>query len=83
MWCVSPLWFYHSVDAGYCLPESEYEVEGGEVAKGHGNKPTNQKTEPEWALAIEDFKLPEITGNEFLCGCKVRGHCKWVWFGVL
>ena len=52
------------------MPEVEYMVEG---SGGKGQKKTaNQKTAPEWASALEAFTLPEIAGDEFLSGCKVR-----------
>ncbi len=63
MHCVSPLWFHHTLDAGYCLVEGDYLVKDGGA----------QKAEPGWVSSLEAFKLPDIAGDEFLHGCKVRG----------
>lgn len=75
IYCVDPDWFNDSVTVGYCMPEQEYATTEQGVAKGQGRgRPTNQKSFPEWATALESFKIPDIAGDEFLDGCKVRVH---------
>ncbi len=76
MKCVTPQWFHDSVDAGYCMPEDTYTVDSGGGEKGRSlGKATAKSAEiPEWASALKAFKIPDIAGEEFLSGCKVRGH---------
>lgn len=73
---MSPQWFHDSIDAGYCMPEGDYVVESGGVAKGRSlaKTATRNAESPEWASALAAFKIPDIAGEEFLHGCKVRGH---------
>lgn len=74
MKCVGPQWFHDSLDAGYCMPEDLYTVDSGGGAKGRSlTKPASKSAEvPEWASALESFKIPDIAGEEVLNSCKVR-----------
>lgn len=54
----------------HCMPETEYDAGGG-VAKGTKGRARSTKSEPEWAAALEAFKIPDIEEDEFLSGCKV------------
>ena len=53
------------------MPEGEYDVDcegGGGVEKGQ------EKVANDWRKNIESFKLPTVSEDEFLDGCKVSSH---------
>lgn len=71
--CVGLQWFQDSLQAKYCMPEADYDAGGGMATKGVKGRVKSAKTEPEWAVAIAAFKIPDIEEEEFLNGCKVSG----------
>lgn len=72
---MTPQWFHDSAQDGYCMPETDYSADGGTTkGRSHEKAAANQKTRPEWVTSLEAFKIPDIAGDRFLNGCKVRGR---------
>ena len=58
----------------HCMPEEDYDAGGGVATKGVKGRTKPAKARPEWVESLEAFKIPDIEEEEFLTGCKVRGH---------
>ena len=72
--CVTPQWFFDSVDSGYCCPEEEYNVDSSSSDRGkeEGRRKGRGEEVPEWATRLQEFSVPSVSDNYFLDGCKVR-----------
>ena len=78
IYCVTPQWFYDSIQTGYCQAEGDYDVdtppEGREeeppVRRGRG--PGEEGEVPEWSRRLAEFTVPSEAASCFLDGCKVR-----------
>lgn len=72
--CVTPQWFFDSVDSGYCCPEEDYCVEsfssGGR--REEGRRKLKGEEVPEWVTRLQEFRVPSMTDKYFLDGCKVQ-----------
>ena len=66
--CVTPQWLYDSIESGYCLPEKDYNVETQGAKKEAKSKEEEGR---EWVHTLEEFKVPSVSENYFLDGCKV------------
>ena len=77
MFCVTPQWFHDSVDSGYCLPEGDYDCEGGDGVRGKRGK-EEEEEERGWVKELEEFQIPMSADNDFLASCRVSGSCDHV-----
>ena len=68
---MTPQWFHDSVERGYCLPEEDYNVEGGGERKEGGNEAKAVEEEGVWERRLEEFCVPAISDGYFLDGCRV------------